>query len=109
VAYATVEQLAAALRVAVTPKNSDALRQSLDAAATEIDHYCDRPSDDPISADDPLAGMVNISRGLEWFKANDAVFGAVGFHDIGVLSAPADPFSRHAATLTPLKVRFGIA
>jgi hypothetical protein len=109
VAYATVEQLAAALRVAVTPKNTDMLQQSLDAAAREIDHYCDRPSDDPIAPDDPLAGMVNIGRGLEWFKANDAVFGAVGFADIGVLSAPADPFARHAATLTPLKVQFGIA
>jgi hypothetical protein len=109
VAYASVEQLAAALRVAVTPKNSDLLDQSLAAAAIEIDHYCDRLPDDPIAADDPLAGMVNIARAIEWFKANDAAFGAVGFADIGVLSAPADPFARHAATLTPLKVQFGIA
>ena len=108
-AYATVEQLAAALRVTVSAKNSELLDLSLEAAAAEIDHYLDRP-DDPLSDPPPaLATMGNIARGIEWFKANDAAFGAVGFADVGVLAAPADPFARHAAALIPLKVRFGIA
>src|SRR4029077_4105256 len=107
-AYATVDQLAGALRVAVTPKNTELLTLSVDAAASEIDQYVDRPADDPIPVDDALATMVNIARGIEWFKANDAAFGAVGFADIGVLSAPADPFARHARTLIPLKVQFGV-
>jgi hypothetical protein len=109
VAYATVDQLAGALRVTVTAKNSDLLTQSLDAAAQEIDHHCARHVDDPIAADDPLAVMVNVARGLEWYKANDSAFGAVGFADVGVLAAPADPFARHARTLIPLKQQFGVA
>lgn len=108
-AYATPDELAAALRVAVTPKNQELLERSLDAAAQEIDHYCDRPADDPIPPDDPLAGSVNVARGVEWFKSSDAAFGAVGFADVGVLTAPADPFARHARSLIPLKVRFGVS
>jgi hypothetical protein len=53
--------------------------------------------------------MVNVARGLEWYKANDSAFGAVGFADVGVLAAPSDPFARHARTLIPLKSQFGIA
>lgn len=106
--YATAEDLAAALRVAVTPKNQAQLDRSLAAAAQEIDHYVDRLADDPIPPDDPLAGSVNIARGVEWFKASDAAFGAVGFSDIGVLAAPADPFARHARALIPLKRQFGV-
>jgi hypothetical protein len=115
-AYATVEQLAAALRVAVTPKNSEWLQLCLDAAAEEIDHQLDRPEPpapvlsaqlDP--SDSALATTVNVARAIEWYKANDAAFGAVGFADIGVLQAPADPFGRHANALIPLKVQFGIA
>lgn len=109
-AYATADQLAAALRVTVGPKNSELLQLSVDAAAQEIDHYLDRPADDPLPTPAPaLATMGNIARGVEWYKANDAAFGAVGFADIGVLSAPADPFARHAKTLLPLKLRFGVA
>jgi hypothetical protein len=109
-AYATVEQLAAALRVAVTTKNSEWLQLSLDAAASEMDHYMDRPPDDLLPVPAPaLATTVNVARAIEWYKSNDAAFGAVGFADIGVLRAPGDPFARHAAALTPLKVQFGVA
>ena len=107
-AYATVDQLAGALRVTVTAKNTELLELSVDAAAKEIDHHCARHPDDPIPADDPLAVMVNVARGLEWYKANDSAFGAVGFADVGVLAAPSDPFARHARTLIPLKSQFGI-
>ena len=93
-AYATVEQLAGALRVQVTAKNSELLDLSLEAAAAEIDHYLDRPVEEPLPEPAPaLVVMGNVARGIEWFKANDAAFGAVGFADIGVLTAPADPFA----------------
>ncbi|HKE67389.1 MAG TPA: hypothetical protein VKB59_22510 [Micromonosporaceae bacterium] len=109
-AYATVDQLAAALRIAVTAKNQDALQLSLDAAAQVVDHLCDRPADDPMpTPTPPLAVTENIAIGIEVFKANDAAFGAVGFSDIGVLSVPADVYARHAVALVPLKVQFGIA
>lgn len=117
--YATRDELAAALRVAVTVKNSDLLDACVAAASAEIDHETDRYPGDPdadpavpgtpIDPADPLAHMVCIARGVEWFKANDAVFGVVGFADTGVLAAPRDTFGRHAATLIPLRQQFGIA
>jgi hypothetical protein len=107
-AYATEEQLAAALRVTVTVKNTDALTLSLEAAAQEIDQYCDRAGAS-IPDGDPLATMVNIARGIEWYKANDSAFGTVGFDNVGALHVPADAFARHARNLIPLKVQFGIA
>jgi hypothetical protein len=56
-----------------------------------------------------LAKQVNILRGVEWFKSNDAVFGVIGFAETGALQAPRDGFNRHAYTLTPLKRQWGIA
>jgi hypothetical protein len=45
-AYATVDELAAALRITVTPTNTAALQRCLDAAALEIDTAIDRrPAD----------------------------------------------------------------
>lgn len=114
-AYATPDELAAALRITVTIKNSDLLARSVDAASAEIDHDCDRypgtvdvPAT-PIDPADPLAHMVCIARGVEWFKTNDAVYGVIGFESTGVLAAPRDTFARHSATLIPLKQQFGIA
>jgi len=111
VAYATVDQLAAALRTRVTADNTDALQACLDAAAQEIDHEADRPADgsNPIPLDDPLAGRVNLLRAVEWWKANDAAFGVIGFDQTGALQAPRDGFARHAYALTPLKTAWGIA
>jgi hypothetical protein len=107
-AYATPDELAAALRVAVSVKNQAALQSCVDAASLEIDHEIDAdPAGTPVPPADPLAHMVCIARGVEWFKANDAAFGAIGFDGTGVLSAPRDGFARHAANLTPLKQRFG--
>ena len=47
-------------------------------------------------------------RGVEWWKANDAVAG-LGFDETGTLQAPRDSFNRHAYTLMPLKQQWGIA
>lgn len=107
--YASPDDLAAALRVAVSPKNSDLLAKSVAAASAEIDHQCGRDPLDPIPGDDPLAHMVCIARGVEWYKANDVAYGVVGFDATGVLAAPRDGFGRHAADLVPLIQSFGIA
>jgi len=108
-AYATVEELAGALRVSVTAGNTEALQACLDAAAVEIDHTIslEAGSVNP-AVDSPLANRVNILRGVEWWKANDAAFGVIGFDDTGALQAPRNGFRRHAATLIPLKVRWGV-
>lgn len=108
-AYATADELANAVRVQVGPKNSDLLAACVDAASAEIDHWVDRYVDTPIPVGDPIAHMVCIARGVEWYKSNDAAFGALGFDGTGVLHAPADPFARHAATLIPLVQQFGVA
>src|SRR5262245_29228250 len=105
-AYATIDELAAALRITVTTANTASLQACLDAAAVEIDDAVDRT--DPIAAGDPLANRVNIVRGVEWYKANDAAFGVLGVSDTGTLQAPRNTMRRHAITLLPLKQLFGI-
>lgn len=106
-AYATVDQLAAALRVTVTPENTPTLQACLDAAAVEIDHAVDWLAGPPPS--NPLLERVNVLRGVEWFKSNDAAFGVIGFDQTGALQAPRDGFARHGRTLMPLKEQFGVA
>jgi hypothetical protein len=108
--YATVEELARALRLgSVSPEQEAGLQKCLDAAAQEIDHELARTTDDPLDPEDPLANRVNVLRGVEWAKANDAAFGVIGFDQTGALQAPRDGFNRHAYTLTPLKRHWGLA
>lgn len=113
-AYATADELFDALRITARDRQAVALplaERCLAAAATEIDHVCGRNAGDELPTDPPdaLAHMVNLARAMEWYKANDAIFGAVGFDQIGVLRAPDEPFGRHAATLIPLVQTFGLA
>lgn len=105
-AYATVQELAAALRIQVTASNQASLQACLDAAAIEIDDAVDRI--DPIPEDNPLANRVNLLRGVEWFKANDAAFGVIGVSETGSLQAPRNTMRRHAIALLPLKQQWGI-
>jgi hypothetical protein len=56
-----------------------------------------------------LANRVNILRGVEWWKSNDAAFGVIGFDESGALRAPRDGFSRHAYALSPVKKQWGVA
>lgn len=109
-AYATVEELAAALRVSVTSANTDALQACLDAAAVEIDAAIDRvdPAAPLPAEQEPLANRVNIVRGVEWFKSNDAAFGVIGTVDTGTLQAPRNGFNRHRSALRPVKQQFGV-
>lgn len=106
-AYATVDELAAALRIRVSAENTAGLQACLDAAAAEIDHTISALA--PIAGDDALANRVNILRGVEWWKANDAAFGVIGYDDTGALQAPRNGFRRHAAALIPLKQQWGVA
>lgn len=107
--YATVDELAEALRTRVTADNQAGLQACIDAATAEIDHEVDRPVEFPIPDGDALANRVCIARAVEWWKSADAVFGMVGFDQIGALQMPRDGFARHAAALIPLKIGWGIA
>lgn len=106
-AYCTIEDLAGALRIAVTEKNTDVLQRCVDAAAEEIDAELDRV--DPMPSPPPAAvAATNVARGVEWWKAADAAYGIIGFEDTGAIRAPRDGFARHAATLTPWKQLWGV-
>jgi hypothetical protein len=112
VAYATVDELAAALRITVTAQNTPTLQACLDAAGEEIDHAVDwvtAPAHPIELPPDPLLNRVNILRGVEWFKSNDAAFGVIGFADTGALQAPKNTFARHAASLIVVKEQYGVA
>lgn len=106
-AYATTEQLAAALEIRVTPENSQLLRECLDAAAAEIDHFLEGT---PIV--NPAQGAIvrtNVNRAVEWYKAPATYNGGVGFADTGMMASPASGFERHAAALLPYKRNWGVA
>lgn len=108
-AYATVAELAAALRITtVTPDIQARLEACLDAAAVEIDDALCRTAEDPIDPADPLVNRVNLMRGVEWYKANDAAFGILGT-DENAMRLPKSTFARHAVTLTPRRTRWGIS
>jgi hypothetical protein len=110
VAYATVDDLAAALHVKVTAEREPDLQRALDAAAEEIDQDLDRDPLDPLPDPAPAAVVAtNIARAVEWYKAPDAAYGIVGVEDLGAIRAPKDGFARHAQNITPYKQRFGIA
>jgi hypothetical protein len=109
-AYATVDELAAQLRIAVTPGNTAALQSCLDAAAVEIDAAIDLV--DPVAGPDPsllpLANRVNVLRGVEWWKSNDAAWNVLADTSGAGMRLPKNTFARHATTLRPIKQRFGI-
>jgi len=108
-AYATIAELSAALRITTTTPELEARLQScLDAAALEIDDAICRTPENPVDPASPLLNRVNLMRGVEWYKANDAAFGILGA-DENAMRLPKSTFARHAVTLTPLREQWGVA
>jgi len=108
-AYATIDELAAALRITtITPEVQARLQACLDAAGIEIDDALCRLADDPVDPTNALLNRVNLMRGVEWYKANEAAFGILGA-DENAMRLPKSTFARHAVTLTPLRQRWGVA
>jgi antitoxin component HigA of HigAB toxin-antitoxin module len=107
VSYATVDELAEALRIRVTPENTATLTDCLDAAAEEIDAFLDLLA--PLAAPPPAAVVrTNVNRAVDWFKAADAAFGVIGFSDTGALKVPTNGFARHASSIVALKQQWGV-
>lgn len=107
-AYATAEQLAEALEIRVTPDNQPLLDDCLAAAATEIDSFltdCDVADPSAVA----IISRTNVNRAVEWYKAPAVYNGGVGAVETGTMAAPSSGFNRHAAALTPLRVRWGLA
>lgn len=109
--YCTVDELAYAVRTSVTAANTDYLQRCCDAASDEIDADLDRIDVDPLPTPLPAVIVsVAIARGVEWYKANDAAFGVIGYTDTGALKAPKDTFARHSTVIDPVyKQQWGLA
>jgi hypothetical protein len=108
--YATVDQLAAALRIRVTPENTDALQAKLDAAAVQCDQFMSRPVDDPLPEPAP-AGVVeaNVLVAVDLWKAADAAFGVLGFEQIGTVRVSPGSVTRVESLLVPYKIGWAVA
>jgi hypothetical protein len=109
-AYCTVDDLAAALRIRVTAANTALLQRCVDAAAAEIDTGLDRFVDEPIAVapdSDPLVASDNVFRAVQWFKANDVALGGGGYSETGLLTAPAVAFV--PTSERPYRQQWGLA
>ena len=108
----TTADLAWALGYKAVGTNEEQLQRCLDAADTEC--YA---AVDPVEVVTPLGAGVEpmalydsvvLQRAVEWWKANDAAFGALGYSETGGLRPP-DGFERHYAALAPMKEQWGLA
>jgi hypothetical protein len=118
---ATVEDLMVVLRGSFNSDQQEGLQQCIDAATAEIASEVDPVTGtlgiiatpegerDWNTYEKALANRVCLARSVEWWKANDSLFGIVGSAEIGALRAPRDGFSRHARSLGPLKEQWGFA
>jgi hypothetical protein len=109
-AYCTIDELAAALRLTVDANNTPRLTACVNAAAEEIDAAHDRitPGDLAQAPDSPpLVNRDNLFRAVQWFKANDVALGQGGSADQGILLAP--PESYVPQSNVPYKEQWGIA
>lgn len=109
-AYCTIEELAAALRIAVSAQNTAFLTACVDAAAEEIDAVLDRITGEELTpAPDapPLVNRDNLLRAVQWFKANDLASGAGGEAGIGILAPPTEAFV--PKSVVPYRQQWGIA
>jgi hypothetical protein len=117
----TVDELMIVLRGKFSVDQQEGLQQCIDAATQEVASEVD-----PLSGvlgkvptpegerdwdvyEKALANRVCLARAVEWWKANDALFGIIGSAEIGALRAPRDGFARHARALGPLKEQWGFA
>ena len=111
-AYATPDDLALDLSIRVTPQNEAKMQKCIDTSTAEMDHEIGAdPTAPPVWSDEQLAllNRVCTTRAAEWYKANEALWGAIGFEQTGILRAPQDGFGRRAYDLIPLKQSWGIA
>lgn len=105
--YATVDELAALLRVRVSDR-SDALQRVLETAAYEIDQELGRIL--PFSPPPALVVEVNLERAVEHWQQMQSPFGVIGLgSDVTPAFVSRDSWDRHAHKLAPLKESWGIA
>jgi hypothetical protein len=108
VAYATAAELLPLLN----NPGADPVRMGLvlDAAAEEIDWELGYGADTPAPTPPPaLVHEVNLERAVELWKQGWSGFGIVPIPEAGAVVSARNSWSRHAATLAPLRMSRGIA
>jgi hypothetical protein len=108
-AYATVEQLAAQLKVNASTREAD-LQRVLDAAALEIDTEIGYSLDTSATEEDlALVATVNLARAADLWTIEGLPVGVIGLGGETPFLTPRNSWDRHANTLAPLKQSWGIA
>jgi hypothetical protein len=109
-AYATVTELAAALKIRTpTDAQRDAMERALLAAAGEINSEIDLAADAGLSGwQVALAAEVNLARAMEHWEKTPFGLIALGV-DVPAERTARDSWDRHAHKLAPLKGQWGLA
>jgi hypothetical protein len=110
--YATIDELAALLRVSASSRHA-ALRRVLEAAATEIDDEIGATDINgntiPYGSPPALVSEVNLERAVEHWQQMQSPFGVIGMGEIGATYTARDSWDRHAHKLSPLKNSWGLS
>lgn len=108
-AYATVEQLAAKLKVNAVTHEADLTRVLL-ASKIEIDTEIGYSLTEDNTADEvALATSVNLARAQDWWLLEGLPVGVIGLGGETPMFTPRDSWARHANNLAPLKNEWGLA
>lgn len=105
--YASVDELAALLRVKVSDRHA-ALRRVLETAAAEID--AELGLTEPYGSPPSLVIEVSLERAVEHWRQMQSPFGIIGLMgDQTTAYSARDSWDRHALKLAPLKAIWGLA
>lgn len=110
--YATVEELAAILRVNATTRHA-ALRRVLESASIEIDAEIGTADVNgnalPYGAPPAIVSEVCVERAVEHWQQMQSPFGIIGLGDGAATYTARDSWDRHAHKLAALKGAWGFA
>jgi hypothetical protein len=111
VAYATVDELQAKLRIEQpTQLQVQGMQRALDEAAVEIDWELGYTAENPAPVPPPVLVVgVNIDRAVEHWRQSFSPFGVIGVGGEGEpIVVARNSWYRHHLKLAPLKTGWGI-
>ena len=107
--YATVEELAAILKVKASTRGFE-LRRVLETAAAEINAEIGTAAMPLTGWQVSLATEVNLERAVEHWRQMESPFGWIGLgQEAGPARIALDSWNQHANKLAPLKASWGFA